>query len=132
MSTKISSKTIVVDLDNTLADYSGGYEANKDFPGEPRKDVLSGLLTLKQSGFIIGIYSTRNTALVKQWVKRWRLEKVIDFVNEHPDQPDGCSYKPIAHCYIDDRAIRYNGTNMQAIVDMILSGASDRWKEAKP
>ena len=137
MSIEKSKKTIVVDLDNTLADYTGGWEANKHFPGKPRKDVVDGLIALKQAGFIIGILTTRPVEIVKEWLFKYQLLDyqlldLVDFVNDNPDQPkDAGKHKPIAFAYIDDRAIRYSGNNMSEIVSGILSGKYEPWKKEK-
>ena len=128
MSTAVSKKTIVVDLDATLADYIGGWEANKDFPGEPREDVVKGCQRLKDSGYIIGILTTRPIELVNKWLKHYDLVDLIDFVNDNPWQPEGAGkHKPIAFAYIDDRGVRYDGTNMDTIVDSLLTGGLESW-----
>ena len=130
MSTEKSQRTIVIDLDNTLANYDGGWEANKNFPGPPRNDVVKGLRALYTQGYIIGIFTTRPNAIVKQWLAEYELDHLIEFVNCNPYQPEGASpFKPIAFCYIDDRAIRYNGDNMQEIVDGILNGDFEPWNK---
>jgi len=131
MSTEISKRTVVIDLDACLADYDG-WDVHGDFPGPPRIDVVSGLMKLKQKSFVIGILTTRNTELVKKWIAKHGLNDLIDFVNDNPYQPEGCSHKPIAFCYIDDRAVRYDGTNMGDIVDGIVSGALEPWYKRKP
>ena len=126
MSTKKSEKTIVFDLDATWANY-GGWSVHGEFPGEPREDVTSAARRLKEAGYTIGILTTRNTEVAKKWVEHHGLGDLIDFVNDSPHQPPGCSHKPIAFCYIDDRGVRYNGTNMEEICEQILSGKLEPW-----
>lgn len=121
MSTKESVKTIVFDLDATLAEYEG-WDKHGKFPGNPRPDVLEGARKLKKAGYYIGILSTRNDAVISQWIEYHGLGDLIDFVNESPFQPPNCGHKPIAFCYIDDRGVRYDGNNMNQICDDILSG----------
>ena len=130
MSTETSKKTVVIDLDNTLADYIGGWEANKNFPGKPRCDVVSGLKKLKENNWIIGILTTRPICIVEQWLKQYDLSEIIDFINVNPYQPkDASREKPIAHCYIDDRGIRYTGNNMVEIVAGLLAGGFQPWNK---
>ena len=127
MSTETSEKTIAIDLDACLAEYDG-WDVHGDFPGPPRVDVISGLQKLKQAGRIIGVFTTRRKELVEQWVEKYGLGDLIDWINENPCQPEICSpHKPIAFCYIDDRGVRYDGTNMPDIVDGILSDALEPW-----
>lgn len=121
MSTKESVKTIVFDLDATFAEYEGWAKHGK-FPGDPRTDALEAARRLKDAGYYIGILTTRNNEIVEKWVKHHNLGDLIDFVNESPFQPPNCSHKPIAFCYIDDRGVRYDGTNMRQICDDILGG----------
>jgi hypothetical protein len=126
MSTKQSKMTIAVDFDATLANYEN-WEVNGENPGGPRPDVVEGLQRLKDAGWIIGIHSTRNTEVISEWVVTHNLSLLIDFINDNPDQPDGCSHKPISFIYIDDRASRYNGENMNEIVDSIIDGDMEPW-----
>jgi len=126
MSTELSKTTVVVDLDATLANYEG-WDIHGEFPGDPREDVVDGLRRLKAAGWSVGIYSTRNTTVIQQWVQKHNLSNLIDFINDNPNQPDGCAHKPIAHTYIDDRSARYNGNNMNELVDAILNGQMEPW-----
>ena len=121
MSTEKSKITIAIDFDATLANYES-WDKHGENPGDPREDVVRGLQRLKDAGRIIGIHSTRNTEVIKQWIIKHNLSELIDFVNDNPFQPEGCSSKPIAFAYIDDRSVRYDGQNMDKVVDSILDG----------
>lgn len=126
MSTPDSQKTIVFDLDATAAEYHG-WDVHGKFPGPPRPDFIRNVCRLREHGKHIGILSTRPDAIVHKWIAKYALGALIDFVGASPWQPPNAGYKPIAFCYIDDRAIRYDGHNMDEIVDGILSGTMVPW-----
>jgi len=128
VSTETSKRTVVIDLDNTLADYVGGWDKHKDFPGDPYQDVVFELRRLKAQGWLIGILTTRPTELTWKWINTHNLRDLIEFVNDNPHQPkDASTHKPIAFCYIDDRGIRFTGHNMREIVDGLLAGEFQPW-----
>jgi len=130
MSTKHSEKTIVFDLDATFANYEG-WDIHGEFPGDPRPDAVKVARRLKEAGYIIGFLTTRNNEIVEKWIKHHGFEDLIDFVNDNPNQPPNTSHKPIAFCYIDDRGVRYDGTNMDEICDDILSGKMEPWYKTR-
>ena len=53
MSTKESKRTIMFDLDGTVADYKGGWVLHGDFPGEPFPDSVAAIKKLKDADYII-------------------------------------------------------------------------------
>lgn len=103
------NKTICINFDGVLADYSEGYQGKDKF-GEmiPGADVASQVL--KEKGWTIIIYTTRPaTAALKKWLEKNNIK--YDFINENPNQPedskDGC--KIAADIYLDDRGITFRG-----------------------
>ena len=101
-------KTVAIDFDGVLADYSKGYQG-KDVFGDPIPGADNATKVLKENGWRIIIYTTRpNTEALRHWLKENNI--TYDFINENPDQPEeskGC--KLIADVYIDDRAICFHG-----------------------
>lgn len=101
-------RTICIDFDGVLHDYSNGFE--KDVFGEmiPGADIATKVL--KGAGNTIIIYTTRPaTDALKNWLKDHNI--VYDYINENPDQPkdsEGC--KIMADIYIDDRNITFHDT----------------------
>lgn len=99
-------KTICIDFDGVLADYSDGYQG-KDIFGDmlPNADIATGVL--KKNGWTIIIYTTRPaTDALKKWLKDNNIS--YDYINENPDQPEeskGC--KLIADIYLDDRGMSF-------------------------
>ena len=95
-------KTICIDFDGVLADYSNGFQG-KDVFGDmiPGADV--GTKVLRDNGNTIIIHTTRPaTDKLKKWLD--------DYINENPNQPeDSKECKLIADIYIDDRGITFRG-----------------------
>ena len=103
------NKTICIDFDGVLADYSEGYQGKDKF-GEmiPGADLASQVL--KEKGWTIIIYTTRPaTAALKKWLEKNNIK--YDYINENPDQPEDCreGCKMAADIYIDDRGMTVRG-----------------------
>ena len=102
-------KTICIDFDGVLADYSEGYQGKDKF-GELIPGADLGTQVLKEKGWTIIIYTTRPaTAALKKWLEKNNVK--YDYINENPDQPEdskaGC--KIAADIYLDDRGITFQG-----------------------
>ena len=101
-------KTIAIDFDGVLADYSKGYQG-KDIFGAPITGADNATKVLKENGWRIIVYTTRpNTEALRHWLKENNI--TYDYINENPDQPEeGKGCKLIADIYIDDRALQFRG-----------------------
>lgn len=101
-------KTICIDFDGVLHDYSEGFQG-KDVFGEAVPGADNATAVLKKKGWTIIIYTTRPaTDAMKAWLKEKNIS--YDYINENPDQPEdskGC--KLVADIYLDDRAMRFGG-----------------------
>jgi hypothetical protein len=110
-------KTICIDFDGVLADYSEGYQG-KDIFGDmvPNADIATGVL--KKNGWTIIIYTTRPaTDALKKWLKDNNIS--YDYINENPDQPEdskGC--KLMADIYLDDRGMSFSSWNAWTMRDI--------------
>lgn len=105
------SKTICIDFDGVLSDYSKGYQGLDVF-GDMLPNADIGTKVLKEKGWKIIIYTTRPaTDALKKWLDDNKI--TYDYINENPDQPedskDGC--KLIADIYLDDRGMRFTKWN---------------------
>ncbi|MBQ8051645.1 MAG: hypothetical protein IJ197_08770 [Bacteroidaceae bacterium] len=104
----MAKKTICIDFDGVLADYSEGFQG-KDVFGEmiPNADIATKVL--KNNGWTIIVYTTRPvTDALKDWLKENKI--TYDHINENPDQPKDTSEKLMADIYLDDRAMCFRGT----------------------
>lgn len=101
-------KTICIDFDGVLADYSEGFKGEDKF-GEmiPGADVATAVL--KEKGWQIIIYTTRPvTDALKKWLDDNKVK--FDHINENPDQPKGSEgAKLVADIYLDDRGMCFRG-----------------------
>ncbi|MBS4760127.1 MAG: hypothetical protein KHX03_05465 [Clostridium sp.] len=100
-------KTILVDLDGVINDYCGNYI--KDFIPPLRKDAREFLELLSKS-FKVVIFSTRDEALVKDWLKKNNLLLYISSVT---------NVKIPAFVQIDDRCINFKGNYADAIENIM-------------
>lgn len=101
-------KTICIDFDGVLHDYSNGFQGEDVFGNMIGGSDIA-LSILKKKGWRIIIHTTRPaTEAMKKWLKDNKIP--YDYINKNPDQPKGCeTSKPIADIYLDDRAICFRG-----------------------
>jgi len=120
-STPWNSRTVVVDLDGTLADYEKGSispdgDAAKDIVGPPLQDSLWAMNELIRLGFDIVVQSCRPNSVIEKWLKQYGFP--IEIRIGHGYVRDG-SDKTLAVAYVDDRAFEYTG-NWRDTVDKIV------------
>lgn len=113
-------KTICIDFDGVIADYSDGYQGEDKF-GDMIDNADIGTQTLKKKGWRIIIYTTRP---VTDALKKYLADNKIayDYINENPDQPKGSDTakgcKIAADVYLDDRAVSFRGNWEWTISDI--------------
>ena len=106
-------KTICIDFDGVLHDYSKGWQGDDVFdkavPG-----ASEGLKALKKDGWTIILFTTRQkTQKLVDFLLDNDLE--VDYINYNPNQPDNASGKLIADVYLDDRGICFDGDWTKAV-----------------
>jgi histidinol phosphatase-like enzyme len=94
-------RTLAIDLDGTLHDYTGWNDGHMN---GPKEGAVEAWHKLQKAGYRLVIFTCRQD-----------LDTVHAWMQEH----FGCdaeitNMKPIAHCYIDDRSIRF--TNWEDII----------------
>jgi len=110
------SKIICVDFDNTVCD--------SKFPNEgpPINGAKEALEELKRDGWEIHILSCRTSPSVYKYPidRIEQVRKMEQFLKENNIPFDKVLNmdKPIAYCYIDDRAVAFRGDWKQAIIDV--------------
>ena len=92
-----TKKTILIDLDGVLNQYTGSFD-EKFIP--PIKDGALDFLKNLSADYKIKIFTSRNLLLVSEWIINNGLRKYID---------DITNIKMPCYLYIDDRCINFNG-----------------------
>lgn len=118
-----------IDFDGVLNDYTGWKGVGKferPVPGAPE-----GMAYLKQKGWILIVYTTRcEKEDIKKWLDRWGI--VFDYINEVHDPPSNVTNpgKPTADVYIDDRALRFDGS-WEHLINKINGGIEPWYKKRR-
>ena len=90
-------KTLLIDLDGVLNEYSGKFDA-KFIP--PPKDGAEDLLKNLSKDFNVKIFTSRDKATAKKWLQKNKLYQYIG---------DVTNIKEPAYLQIDDRCIKFDG-----------------------
>lgn len=116
----MKKKTICIDFDGVLHDYSEGYKG-KDVFGDMIPNADKATQLLKKKGWTIIIYTTRpKTAKLEKWLKDKGI--AYDYINENPNQPeDSKGGKLIADIYLDDRGMQFRGDWSEWLMEEIAS-----------
>lgn len=102
----MKKKTILIDLDGVLNEYTGNYDVNNI----PRmKFGADGFLKILSKKFELKIFTTRDRLKTSEWLKTNNLDKYIS---------DVTNVKVPAWLIIDDRSITFNG-NYENIIEQI-------------
>lgn len=96
---------VAFDFDGTVNSYSSGWTGIGDLPDPPVKGIDELFRKLRNAGMVIVIYSCRAHELagykaIISWLTRWKLIGYVERV---------VYTKPIAFCYVDDRALQFRG-----------------------
>ena len=105
---KTFKKTILIDLDGVLNEYTGDFD--KDFI-PPIKAGAKDFLKKLSNDFDLKLFTTRNKILATKWL----IENNIDVFFE-----DITNTKDLAWLYIDDRCINFDGS-FENLIDSIKS-----------
>ena len=89
--------------------YSSGWTGIGDLPDPPVKGIDELFRKLRNAGMVIVIYSCRAYELagykaIISWLTRWKLIGYVERV---------VYTKPIAFCYVDDRALQFRGDSQE-------------------
>lgn len=114
-------RTIAVDFDGVLHGYSKGWQ-NGEIYDEPKAGAAKGMRALKQLGFHLVIYSTRNRdRIVDGKEQKGMAQQVREYLDQHEipyDQIWTKPEKPLCIAFIDDNAIHFENWP-QALGDTI-------------
>lgn len=92
-----NKKTILIDLDGVLNQYTGGF--NRNFI-PPIKNGAKDFIKNLTEKFEIKLFTTRNKILASKWIINNGLEPYIK---------DVTNIKEVAWLYIDDRCLNFQG-----------------------
>lgn len=95
---KIFKKTLLIDLDGVLNEYSGNFDKNK-IP-QIKEGAYDFIERLYKKNYDIKIFTTRNKLLGSKWLIENQLDEFVS---------DITNVKDPAFLHIDDRCICYNG-----------------------
>lgn len=100
--------TLAVDLDGVLATYSGWQGA--DNIGEPIVGAREFLQAMHAEGWKLVLWTARDEQAAREWLHRTNLARYFVAEDSQGGDPAIARGKPIAAAYLDDRAVRFEGT----------------------
>lgn len=97
------ARTVVFDFDGVIHSYKSGWKGLTEIPDEPVDGIKEAIAEIRKSGYEVIVVSTRcndpnGLEATKRYLKKHEI--IVD---------DVMSQKPPAICYIDDRAICFDG-----------------------
>ena len=105
-------KTVVFDFDGVIHSYSSGWKGEDNIPDPPVSGIREAIQGIRESGYRVVVVSTRcRFAYGMGAVRRYLRDNKITV-------DDVMSEKPPAVCYIDDRAICFDG-HPETLLDKI-------------
>lgn len=106
--TKRYKKTLLIDLDGVLNEYSGKF--NEDVIPPP-KEGADNLLKELAKNYSVKIFTSRNKTSAKKWLQDNDLSKYVQ---------DVTNIKEPAYLQIDDRCIKFEG-NYSSLLEQITN-----------
>ena len=110
----MSKKTVVFVFDGVIHSYKSGWQSENIIPDPPVDGIKEAIEEIRKAGYEVIVASTRcayyeGKVAIFEWLKKYGI--VVDGV---------CKEKPPAICYIDDRAICFDG-NAKTLLEKIQS-----------
>ena len=97
------SKMVVFDFDGVIHSYTSGWCGVSEIPDPPVAGIKDAISKIREAGYRVVVVSTRCAEPAGE-------QSVIDWLKRQKISVDGVSStKPPAVCYIDDRAICFDG-----------------------
>ena len=113
-------RTVVFDFDGVVHSYKSGWCGLSAIPDPPVEGIKEVIDELRALGYEVCIVSTRcSTSLGRDAIRNWLITNGIEVDKIQAD-------KPPAVCYVDDRALRFEGHTV-GLVDAIKNFKS--WTE---
>lgn len=117
-------KTVVFDFDGVVHSYISGWKGVENIPDPPVDGIKDVLANLHGMGYKIVIVSTRSATdsgkiAIVNWLKKHNMYEFIDEISKE---------KPPAICYVDDRAICFDGRTDDLLLKIV---SFQNWIERK-
>jgi hypothetical protein len=110
-------KVLAIDLDGTLLQYDG-WKGDAHY-GKPNPGMREMLQEVRDAGWLIVIWTTRSgDGAIRNHLTKHNIP--FDYVNKNPGGPGSSSPKIFADVYLDDRAIRFDGST-EGLAERILN-----------
>lgn len=114
------AKTVVFDFDGVIHSYKSGWKGENIIPDPPVPGIAEAIKSIREAGYEVIVVSTRCKSGAGMGAILRHLEK-------HEIEVDRVMVeKPPAICYIDDRAICFDG-HAETFLDKVLEFKS--WVE---
>lgn len=113
-------KTVVFDFDGVIHSYTSGWKGENVIPDPPVPEIAQAIKSIREAGYEVVVVSTRCKSGVGMGAILQYLEK------NGIEVDDVMAEKPPAICYIDDRAICFDG-HAETLLDKVMSFKS--WME---
>ena len=95
--------TVVFDFDGVIHSYKSGWKGETEIPDPPVPGIREAIAHIRLAGYRVVVVSTRGRSEEgRKAIQDWLTENGIEVDNITPN-------KPPAVCYIDDRAICFDG-----------------------
>lgn len=119
------SKTVVFDFDGVIHSYTSGWCGVSEIPDPPVAGIKDAIGEIREAGYRVVVVSTRCAEPAGE-------QAVIDWLKRQKISVDGVSAQSRrAVCYIDDRAICFDG-DAGALLEKIRGFKPWNRKEATP
>lgn len=117
---KKKSQTLAIDFDGVIHGYSKGWNGGEIYD-PPVEGVSEALHRFKEEGYKIYIYSTRSNKTFRKTDEPDQKPLMEAYLKEHhiPFDKIWTFGKPMAHIFIDDRALKFEGDWKQTTNDVL-------------
>ena len=106
--------TVVFDLDGVIHSYKSGWKGDTEIPDTPVPGIREALTHIRLAGYKVVVVSTRCRS-------QGGMEAVRAYLKDNEIEVDDVrADKPPAVCYIDDRAICFDG-HPEALLEKIIN-----------
>ena len=100
-----NGQTVVFDFDGVIHSYTSGWQGTTTIPDEPVPGIKEALKDFRDAGYEVVVVSTRcktedGRDAILDYLEKYGMYPYVDMV---------LMEKPPAVCYIDDRAICFDG-----------------------